>query len=283
MSAEPAASPHVVDVTTADFETAVLARSHDVPVVVDFWAAWCGPCRTLGPTLEAAVDDRGGEVVLAKVDVDAEPALAQRYRVQGIPAVKAFRDGQVVAEFTGALGRTQVDQFLDQVVPTAAERAASRARGLRDTDREQAVAAYREALALEPDHRAAAVGLAELLIDTDPDEALALVHPHRPDPAAEAVVTRAELARAGGGADLDGLRAAAAADPDDGAAQLALGRALAGVGEHDAAVDALLAAVRAGGDAREPAREQLVALFNVLGDEHEVVRRARPLLARALF
>jgi putative thioredoxin len=281
VSATPSTSPHVVDVTTEDFETAVLARSHEVPVVVDFWAAWCGPCRTLGPTLEAAVDGRGGEVVLAKVDVDANQALAQRFRVQGIPAVKAFRDGQVVDEFTGALGRAQVEQFLDGVVPSAADRAVARAGGLRETDREQAVAAYREALDLDPDHRGAAIGLAELLVDSDPEAALALVHPHRPDPAAEAVVTRAELARAGGGADLDALRAAA--HPHDGAAQLELGRALAGRGEHAEAAAALLAAVRAGGDTREPAREQLVALFNVLGDDHEVVRTARPQLARALF
>ncbi len=276
------ATPTTFDVTLDRFEADVLARSHETPVVVDFWAAWCGPCRTLGPILEEAVDARGGEVVLAKVDVDAHPALAQRYRVQGIPAVKAFRDGELVAEFTGALPRSGVESFLDQVVPTAADRLASEAADLAPHDRAGAEARYRDALAADPGHRRAALGLADLVVTDDPAAALELVRPHRPDPAAEAIATRAELAQ-GGDADEAALLDRLEADPDDAGARVRLARSLAAGGEYAGAIDHLLTAVRAGGDGREPAREQLLALFGVLGDDHDLVRAARPRLASALF
>jgi len=112
-----------MDVTTESFERDVLERSHELPVVVDFWAAWCGPCRMLGPVLEREAESRAGEIELVKVDVDANQELALRYQIKGIPAVKAFRDGQVVREFVGALPPAAVAQFLDELTgPTAAER-----------------------------------------------------------------------------------------------------------------------------------------------------------------
>jgi putative thioredoxin len=268
----------VVDVDEADFQTAVLDRSHEVPVVVDFWAAWCGPCRTLGPMLEQAVAARNGEVALAKVDVDRNQALAQAFRVQGIPQVLGFRDGKVVSQFTGVVPAPQLAAFLDELAPSEADRAVVRAWALGADARE---AELRRALELDPGHREAAIGLADLLIDRDPDAALDLVSAHRPDPAAEAIVTRVELARRGGG-DVEALRQRADAGEADGDTLLELGRALAARGAYDEAIERLLAAVELGGDTREPAREQLVALFGVLGDDDRV-RAARPRLARALF
>src|SRR5918996_5460168 len=107
-----------IDVSEADFQTRVLERSHEVPVVVDFWAEWCGPCRVLGPVLERAVADRSGAVELAKLDVDSNQRLAAAYGIQGIPAVKAFRDGAVVDEFVGAQAPPAVERFLDALIPS---------------------------------------------------------------------------------------------------------------------------------------------------------------------
>lgn len=272
-------SPTIVDVDEATFNAEVIERSREVPVVVDFWADWCGPCRTLGPMLEAGVAARDGNVVLAKVDVDRNQRLAQSFRVQGIPQVIAFRDGRVAAQFTGVIPQPQLDAFLDDLLPSDADRAAARARVL---DGEAAEVELRRALELDPDHREAAIGLADLLAERDPDEALRLVAPHRPDPAAEAIATRVDLAANGHG-DIDTLRDRLAAGEADGATLLELGRGLAARGDHGEAIERLLEAIELGGETREPAREQLIALFGMLGDDDERVRSARPRLARALF
>src|SRR5947208_4946944 len=145
-----------MDVTDSTFETAVLERSTQVPVVVDLWADWCGPCRTLGPILEKVIGETEGRVELVKVDVDANPQVAGAFRVQSIPAVYALKDRKVVDSFIGAVPEAQVREFVGRLAPTASEADLLVEKGDE--------ASLRAALDLEPDHAGAVVGLAELLV-----------------------------------------------------------------------------------------------------------------------
>jgi len=268
----------VVDATEATFERDAVERSRSVPVVVDFWAAWCGPCRTLGPMLEDAVARRGGEVVLVKVDVDGAPALSQRFGVQGIPAVMGLRDGRVVDRFTGAVPLVQVEAFLDRLVPSAEDRALAAAA---TRDPEAARATLEAALRASPTHAGLAVALAELVVAEDPAGARTLVAPHPGAPGVDRVLARAAVAEAAG-ADLDALRPRAEAGDPEAAAALA--RALAATGADVEALDVLLRLVESSdGDARDAGRRELLALFALLGDDHQHVPAARARLARALF
>lgn len=272
-------TPTVIDVDGAGFAAEVVERSQHVPVVVDFWAAWCGPCRTLGPMLEEAVGRRAGEVVLAKVDVDREQALAQQFGVQGIPAVHAFRDGAVVDRFTGAVPAVQIEAFLDRIVPSATDRALTLAASQAPA---QARVTLEEALAAEPTDGRLAVALAQLLVEEDPARAEALIAPHPEVPGADRV--RAALALAAVATrDPDELREGAAAG--DATATLDLGRLLVARGAVDEALDAVLVALEAstpGDEDRERLRTGLLDLLTLLGDDPRV-GPARARMARALF
>jgi putative thioredoxin len=162
-----------IDVTDATFPTEVVERSKQVPVVVDLWAEWCGPCKTLGPILDKVIDETQGKVVLAKVDVDANRQVAGAFQVQSIPAVYALKDGKVVDGFVGAQPEAAVRQFVEGLLPSAEESAVA------DLVAKGDEASLREALALEPGHEGAVLALAELLVarrdDGDVDEALALL------------------------------------------------------------------------------------------------------------
>ena len=159
-----------VDVTDATFQTEVVDRSMTAPVVIDLWAPWCGPCKTLGPIIEKVVDDTDGKVLLAKVNVDENPAISQAFHVQGIPAVFAIRDGQVVDSFVGAYPEHEVKRFVEGLLPTEAESELSALVAKGDED------SLRQALELEPGNEDAIVALAELLVGRgDGDEALALL------------------------------------------------------------------------------------------------------------
>jgi putative thioredoxin len=265
MSEQPVAHDVVIDVGEADFQERVLRRSFDVPVVVDFWAGWCAPCRVLGPILEQAVTARGGRVVLAKLDVDQAPRLSAAFGIQGIPAVKAFADGRIVDEFVGAQPPAVVERFVEALVPSQADLAAAEAASLEPADAE---VRYREALAADPDSVPARVGLAGLaMVRGEVDEALELLGPVEQAPEAAALLARARLAR----------------ERSDQASPFAAAARMASDGAPETALDQLLAAVREGGERREPARRLMLDVFQLLGDDHPLTMRYRRNLTSALF
>jgi putative thioredoxin len=260
----------VFDVLESDFEARVVARSHELPVVVDFWAAWCAPCRALTPALEAAAGAREGEVELAKVDVDRNPALAARFRVQGIPSVKAFRDGRVAEEFTGALPPAQVEAFFDRLVPSEADRLSA------SGDE----ASLRRALDLDPRHTGAARKLGRILVQGgDNAEASALLEPFEHDYVAAGLLARARLA------ELDGAVGESGDHRRDHSPDGRLADAFAAWddGHHGRALDGLQEAIAAAAPhQRDLLRQVMVAIFTELGPEDPLAREHRRRLAAAL-
>jgi putative thioredoxin len=244
----------VIDVNEATFQQEVIDRSHDTTVVVDFWAEWCGPCRQLTPALEKAANAREGDVVLAKLDTDANQGLASTYGIQGIPAVKAFKDGKVVDEFVGALPPAQVERFLDRIVPSEAD--ALIASGSQED--------LKRALQLEPGRADAAVPYAQMLAAAGDREGALEV-----------------LSNVAGSFAADGLaeRLRLSDDPE-----LEAAFALLDKGETEAALDALIDAIAAGdADRKEELRRVVVGVLDSLGVAHPLARDARRKLATALY
>jgi putative thioredoxin len=279
----------VIDVGDRDFEREVLVRSREVPIVVDCWAPWCAPCRALGPVLERLALEHAGAFVLAKVNVDEAPAVAEALRVQSIPAVKAFRDGVLVAEFIGAQPEGAVRQFLVSVLPTDTDRLAREGNEKAAAgDMEGAAAAFRDALARDPRHARALLGLARVHVARgEHAEALALLEriPPGAPVAREAERLAAETrTRVDARGDETTLRARVAAHLDDLDARLQLGRLLAARGKHEEALAELLEVVRRDPKhADEAARRAMLDVFEILGPAHELSGRYRSELARVLF
>jgi len=297
-------SPHIKDSGLATFAADVLEASREVPVIVDFWAPWCGPCKTLGPSLEAAVEAAGGAVKLVKVNIDENPEIAQQLRIQSIPTVYAFKNGQPVDGFMGAIPDSQVKAFVAALAGGAgghdhhhggpehtAEVLAVAAEALAGGDIAMAAQAYGHVLQDEPGHPEAVAGLARAYLAGGDIErsrnTLKMVKPgSEEDEAIRAVEAELKLKSApapeqGVAAD---LRAKLAADPKDHQARYDLAMALDAAGDRDSAVAELLELVRR--DRKwneEAARKQLVTLFEAMGPTDPRTIEARRKLSGLLF
>lgn len=282
------AAPYALNVTAATFEKEVIEASQQVPVIVDFWAPWCGPCRALGPILEKLANEYGGRFRLAKVNSDENPELSRQFNVRSIPDVRAFRDGEQVDGFMGALPESHVRAFIEGVVPSPAEVERLRAGGLRRArDLAGAAAALRKAVDLDPAHDLARIDLAEVLIEAGQhDEAARHLEAVRPDVDWDARVDALRQAIAfarAGGAEND-LAARVAANPADLDARLALAGALASRRSWREAMDQLLEIIRRDKSWRDgEARRQMLAIFNLAADETDLVSEYRRKLGSALY
>lgn len=275
-----------IDVTDATFAADVLERSKSVPVVVDFWAPWCGPCRVLGPIIERIAANHGDEVVLAKLNTDENPRVATQFRIQGIPAVKAFKDGKVVSEFTGAIPEPQVMAFFNKLVPSPSDRAASEAARLAAAgDYAAAESIFRRVLAGQPSNADAIVGLGEILFARGTTDELGPLLDKIPgDRRAKALKHRIFLKGFAEKHAKEDLAGEAAAAPRDARARYRYGLLLAARGQYEAALDELLDSIRADRKfADEAARKAVLGVFDILGPDDPRTRQYQRNLASVLF
>jgi putative thioredoxin len=301
MPSEPliggAAATPVKDVTTATFMADVVDGSFETPVIVDFWAPWCGPCKQLGPILEKTVRAANGAVRMVKLNIDENPEIAQQMRVQSIPAVYAFRDGRPIDGFVGALPESQVKQFVQRVSggkggPSPVEEAMAMAKeALQAGDHASAGAVYSQVLQREPANVEAQAGLARAMIAKgDFAQARQVLERVAPENAGHAEIGAARTAldlaeqAAKAMASAGKLRARLAKDADDHEARLELATALFGSGDREAAIDQLLDLFRRDREWNEQAaRKQLVKLFEAMGGTDPLTLSGRRRLSSLMF
>ena len=283
-------SPWIIDTATATFQQDVLERSKERLVVLDCWAEWCGPCRQLGPILEKLAIEYGGKFVLAKVDIDASPEVAQALRVQSIPFVVAIRDEQFISQFAGVLPEAQIRQWLNQMLPSKADELVLEGEQTEGRDRAEAEALYREALQHDPEHIPAKIHLAQVLLaqDRDAESRQVIDELERRgwlEPEAERVKSQLELRSAAEEAgSVQDARRALEADPDNPRLRLQLADALAVAGKHTEAMELCLDVIgrdRAGQG--EEARKTMLRIFDILGPTSPLVAEYRKKLATALY
>ncbi len=287
----------IKDVSEATFMADVVDASSEVPVIVDFWAPWCGPCKQLGPALEDAVTKRGGKIRMAKVNVDENQQIAGQMRVQSIPAVFAFVNGQPVDGFMGALPGSEIDAFIDKILAMAGGEEPGLAEALAAADEMLAEGAVTDAaqtygaiLQEEPENASALAGLARAYLALNEDEKARAILDNAPDaikedPLLTAVAAELDLKAASAAAgDTADLQAKLAANPDDHQIRFDLATSLAGNGDNEAAIEELLELFRRDAEWNDgAAKEQLLKICDMLGPKDPIAQKGRRRLTSMIF
>ncbi len=285
-----AASSVVINVTMATFQNDVVQKSMDTPIVIDFWAPWCNPCRQLAPMLEKLAAEYGGKFILAKINTDEEPQIAQAFGIQSLPTVFAFYQGQPVDQFVGLLTEEQIRQWLTPLLPSPAQQLAREAMELAETDPKGAEAKYREALVLEPKEDSLKICLANVLLKQGRLEECgtiieALATRGFLEPEAERLKSELEVRQAAAeSGGVEEARKAADAEPTNLMLRIRLADAYAAASQHRKALEICLDIVKQDfGEARNEAKSTMVKIFDMLGPASELTGEFRRQLATALY